>query len=288
MISAMSKEFPATTYAWFLHDHLGSTVAVYGSSENGEGQLDLEQAYEYRSFGEMAELTSSADKVTENFTGKEKDDEIELNYFGARYLDPMLGMWISVDPKRQYLNLYLYAANNPINRIDPNGLEDVYFLRGSGYQKKPEPHINYPYDVWREQLSPAIETIKNKGYSVYIGPADSKSFARLVADPEAQRAFYMGHIRGNSASGKPDALSTYFHKAVEASQFGDYSNLSVELYLFGCNSKSLENSEWNSVFPNIIGNSDDVIESNTNAEQFFKSVEDYANNLPQKEILLEE
>ena len=28
----------------------------------------------------MAELTSSADKVTENFTGKEKDDEIELKF----------------------------------------------------------------------------------------------------------------------------------------------------------------------------------------------------------------
>ena len=39
MISAMAKEFPATTYAWFLHDHLGSTVAVYGSSENGEIEL---------------------------------------------------------------------------------------------------------------------------------------------------------------------------------------------------------------------------------------------------------
>ena len=124
----MSKEFPATTYAWFLHDHLGSTVAVYGSSENGEGQLDLEQAYEYRSFGEMAELTSSADKVTENFTGKEKDDEIELNYFGARYLDPMLGMWISVDPKRQFNSPYLYAGNgyNPVNGADPDGMAWEY------------------------------------------------------------------------------------------------------------------------------------------------------------------
>ncbi len=125
MISAMPKEFSATTYAWLLHDHLGSTVAVYGSSENGEGQLDLEHAYEYRSVGEMAELASSADKVTENFTGKEKDDEIELNYFGARYLDPMLGMWISVDPMRQFTSPYLYAGNgyNPVNGVDEDGNE---------------------------------------------------------------------------------------------------------------------------------------------------------------------
>ncbi len=30
-------------------------------------------------------LVEFADKVTENFTGKERDDETELNYFGARY-----------------------------------------------------------------------------------------------------------------------------------------------------------------------------------------------------------
>ena len=76
----------------------------------------------------MAELTSSADKVTENFTGKEKDDEIELNYFGARYLDPMLGMWISVDPARQFTSPYLYVGNgnNPINGVDPDGMAWEY------------------------------------------------------------------------------------------------------------------------------------------------------------------
>ena len=40
-------------------------------------------AYDYRAFGEQVSLVKPADKVTENFTGKEKDDEIELNYFGA-------------------------------------------------------------------------------------------------------------------------------------------------------------------------------------------------------------
>ena len=38
-------------------------------------------AYDYRSFGEQVTLTESADKVTENFTGKEKDDETQLDYF---------------------------------------------------------------------------------------------------------------------------------------------------------------------------------------------------------------
>ena len=37
--SHQQPKFPATTYAWFLHDHLGSTVAAYGSSENGEIEL---------------------------------------------------------------------------------------------------------------------------------------------------------------------------------------------------------------------------------------------------------
>lgn len=54
---------------------------------------------------------------------KERDDETDLNYFGARYLDPMLGLWISVDPKRQFASPYLYVGNgvNPLNAIDPDG-----------------------------------------------------------------------------------------------------------------------------------------------------------------------
>jgi hypothetical protein len=35
----------------------------------------------------------------------------------------MLGMWISVDPKRQFASPYLYAGNgyNPINGVDGDG-----------------------------------------------------------------------------------------------------------------------------------------------------------------------
>ena len=91
---------------------------------SGDTLFRLTIAYDYRSFGEQITMTSpSTGKVTENFTGKERDDETQLNYFGARYLDPMLGMWISVDPARQFTSPYLYAGNgmNPVNVVDSDG-----------------------------------------------------------------------------------------------------------------------------------------------------------------------
>ena len=112
----------AKSFEWYLKNHLGSTMLVYGSGGGSSG--GLQAAYDYRSFGEQVTLTSpSTGKVTENFTGKEKDDETQLDYFGARYLDPMLGMWISVDPKRQFASPYLYVGNgyNPVNGVDDDG-----------------------------------------------------------------------------------------------------------------------------------------------------------------------
>ncbi|SHG71340.1 RHS repeat-associated core domain-containing protein [Fibrobacter sp. UWCM] len=115
-------------FEWYLKNHLGSTMVVYGTgfpdplgiSPEGE----LRAAYDYRSFGEQLDLLVFTRKVTENFTGKERDDETQLDYFGARYLDPMLGKWISVDPKRQFASPYLYAGNgvNPVNGFDSDGL----------------------------------------------------------------------------------------------------------------------------------------------------------------------
>ncbi|MBR2306741.1 MAG: RHS repeat-associated core domain-containing protein [Fibrobacter sp.] len=116
------------TFEWYLKNHLGSTMLVYGTVASTDPNTadigETKAAYDYRAFGEQVELMPhDLAKVTENFTGKERDDETKLNYFGARYLDPMLGMWISVDPKRQFASPYLYAGNgyNPVNVIDEDG-----------------------------------------------------------------------------------------------------------------------------------------------------------------------
>ena len=128
----MAEDGTAQTFEWFLKNHLGSTMLVYGTGGTSGG---LKAAYDYRSFGEQIELTTPpTGKVTENFTGKELDDETQLDYFGARYLDPMLGMWISVDPKRQFASPYLYAGNgyNPVNGVDDDGNEFRLDATGRG------------------------------------------------------------------------------------------------------------------------------------------------------------
>ena len=132
---------PSAKIEWYLKNHLGSTMLVYGTQwADHENLADVGApiaAYDYRSFGEQVALTETADKVTENFTGKEKDDETELDYFGARYLDPMLGVWTSVDPMRQFASPYLYVGNgfNPVNGVDPDGNVFVDDAGKALYQK---------------------------------------------------------------------------------------------------------------------------------------------------------
>ncbi len=59
------------------------------------------------------------------FPGQYFDTESELHYNHHRYYDPSLGRYLRPDPigLAGGVNLYLYAFNNPVNLIDPFGLD---------------------------------------------------------------------------------------------------------------------------------------------------------------------
>ncbi|MBU1245838.1 MAG: RHS repeat-associated core domain-containing protein [Nanoarchaeota archaeon] len=109
--------------SYYHKDNLGSTVRVTDSVGN---EIDSST---YLPYGENLE---SSDE-TFGFTGKEQDDS-GLQYFNARYYDPFLGVFISVDPIGDGINWYQYTSSNPVNRIDPVGLDDgeVEFLNAPG------------------------------------------------------------------------------------------------------------------------------------------------------------
>ena len=60
------------------------------------------------------------------FSGKERDEETGFSYFGARYYQPNLSIWLSVDPmadKYPGLSPYAYCGNNPVRLVDVDGRE---------------------------------------------------------------------------------------------------------------------------------------------------------------------
>ena len=69
------------------------------------------------------------------FSGKEKDAETGYGYFGARYYDSGLSIWLSVDPmsdKYPSMSPYNYCANNPVILVDPDGREFGDYLNLNG------------------------------------------------------------------------------------------------------------------------------------------------------------
>jgi RHS repeat-associated protein len=79
----------------------------------------------YNSFGQVSERTNSTYSFLYGYTGREIDEETDLNYYRARYYDSSIGRFITQDPigfNAGDTNLYRYVNNNPINLIDPLGL----------------------------------------------------------------------------------------------------------------------------------------------------------------------
>jgi RHS repeat-associated protein len=104
---------------YYHPDHLGSSS--YITNLDGE----VVQHIEYVPFGEVfIEERNSIWNTPYLFNAKEFDEETGMYYYGARYYDPRLSLWISTDPlqeKYPHINSYCYTANNPILFVDQDG-----------------------------------------------------------------------------------------------------------------------------------------------------------------------
>ena len=99
--------------------------------DNGSAGYTLADNMDYLPFGEQ--ILGGSD-TTHKFTGKERDNESGLDYFGARYDSSSMGRFMTPDwsakpqgvpyaqlTDPQSLNLYSYVRNNPLSRIDADG-----------------------------------------------------------------------------------------------------------------------------------------------------------------------
>ena len=130
------SQLPRTVY--FLKDHLGSIRAtVQDTSTAPVVGYDDYDPWGYILAGRSSVASgwgSQAGIIKNKFTGKEWDDEFGLNwnYFGARYYDPLIGRWMSVDPlaeKHPDFTPYNYVLNNPLRLFDPDGKQVDFYDR---------------------------------------------------------------------------------------------------------------------------------------------------------------
>lgn len=106
---------------YHLGDHLGSShVVVGGVDERSDRFINREEYFPYgeTSFGNFA-------KKRYRYSGKERDEESGLYYYGARYLAPWQARWVSCDPAGRIdsLNLFCFLVSSPVTLVDSIGLK---------------------------------------------------------------------------------------------------------------------------------------------------------------------
>ena len=137
--SAGDAEQPNNTTTYYISDQIGSS-RMLSAGEGWPVSMDS-----YYPFGQ--EPSPPTDNNHYKFTGKQRDSESGLDYFGARYYASSMGRWLSPDwsatvepvpyaklDDPQSLNLYGYVQNNPLTSVDAEGhdlsvLPDAYQSR---------------------------------------------------------------------------------------------------------------------------------------------------------------
>ena len=118
-LSSGSSEPEHNSY-WFTSDHLGSSAFI----TDGSGVAI--QHLEYMAFGEVfVDQRRTGFGTPYKFNAKELDCESGYYYYGARYYDPRMARFLSVDPvagDMPSLTSYHYVHNTPLRYTDPRGM----------------------------------------------------------------------------------------------------------------------------------------------------------------------
>jgi RHS repeat-associated protein len=109
-----------------LTNHLGNNRATFDVTNGKTGE------YDFYPFGlNIQGSVVGNPKNLYTYNKKELQQELGQYDYGARFYDPVIARWTSVDPlaeKSQRWSPYNYVMCNPILLIDPDGMEGPYMM----------------------------------------------------------------------------------------------------------------------------------------------------------------
>jgi len=102
---------------YYHHDQLGSTRLLT------DARGTVAATYTYDPYGKLTARTGSVQNPF-GYAGAYTDTESGLSYLRARYYDPTTAQFLTLDPMvAATRSPYAYVAGNPLNRMDPTGLD---------------------------------------------------------------------------------------------------------------------------------------------------------------------
>lgn len=111
------EQIAGTQILYFFADQIGSTRALT------DGTGSIAGTYSYDAYGKATGHTGTVTTPLQ-YTHGYNDTETGFTYLRARYYDPTTAQFATRDPAYQKtLQWYAYAGNNPINNVDPTGLD---------------------------------------------------------------------------------------------------------------------------------------------------------------------
>ncbi len=105
---------------FYLTDALGSILTSFTNTASS-AQVKGEQ--DYAPYG-PSRYTQGSINTPKGYTGQYSDSLTGLDYYGSRFYDPVVGVFLSADKVEgdpQGMNLYGYVSGNPETASDPTG-----------------------------------------------------------------------------------------------------------------------------------------------------------------------
>jgi RHS repeat-associated protein len=185
---------PSTVIRFQLGNHLGS--AVLEVDDQG-----LVISYEeYHPYGTTAYHAGTGVAQVSlkryRYTGKERDEETGLHYYGARYYASWLGRWTAADPKGMVdgPNLYGYVRGNPVRSSDPDGTESrtdglIRQARAAARQRQEfDANRHAPGRLTPDEIGDVYKNAPQPDYAGPSTPEAAEAQQNAIHQGEAKRA----------------------------------------------------------------------------------------------------
>lgn len=269
LLASVEGNGAATTTQYYHQDHLGSTRLITNSVGVGVQVLD------YYPYG-APRIDNGAYDADRAYIGEVYDNETELSYLNARYMESKQGQFLSQDPvfldmglttsesqvalqNPQVQNSYSYGQNNPITNKDPDGRCPVCALMLIGAAANVGAQFIEDYTAgndyqWQNYAGAAVGGAVGAASLLTSGGSSAVVAGALTSGTEEYATQWFNGVSGKS-NGSINA-SAIVGQAIEGGVFGQISKyIKIPAVTTGRNSlQAVTNSTFTKVTNGTIQN----------------------------------